>query len=234
MGEVKFTVAEVSDKSYYVVLDLEMCRVTESNSRYKCKMEIIQIGAVLLNQSFDIISKFDRYVKPRFGRIDCFISNLTGIKGRDVANAAELGQVLVEFIEWMPKDSVIVSWSMTDKNQLFSEMKAKGLQFDNMDDKYASWIDCQPMFGEKVNMRRRYSLEEALIVADIFTEGSPHNGLVDASNTALLFAKMNTEKNFELNPYYKKAHEEKADKPLSCSMGEMLAGMDFSAIYISA
>ena len=152
----------------------------------------------------------------------------------DVAHAEGLEEVLPELIEWMPEDSIMVSWSMTDRTQLYGEMKAKNLRFDAMDGKFENWVDCQMMFGERINMDRRYSLEEALIAADIFTEGNPHNGLVDACNTALLFAKMNTEENFELNPYYKKAHEEKEDTHLSCSIGDLLSGINFSALCVNA
>lgn len=216
-----------NDESHFVVLDLEMCRVSGQENRYRYKMEIIQMGAVLLDQKFNIISRFDKYVKPCFGSLDSFISRLTGITFRDIANAPELEQILQEFMIWMPQGARVVSWSMTDRKQLFNEINEKKLRIDGMDDLYAGWIDCQLMFGEKMNMNRCYSLEEALIAADIFSEGKPHNALTDANNTALLFAKMNMEEDFKLNPYYKNAHVDEADKPLSCPIGDILDGKIF-------
>lgn len=215
----------------YVVLDLEMCRVSNHNEKYQRKMEIIQVGAALLNQDFQMDRRFDRYVKPQFGRIDSCISKLTGIKEQDVAEASVFGEVLSEFLKWVPAGSVFVSWSMSDRDQLFGEMKEKDLQFDGMEETYATWIDCQRMFGDKMDRQdRRYSLEEALIATDIITEGNPHNGLTDACNTALLFAKLETEEDFQLNPYYKSAHEEEKRESLVSSLGDLLAGLDLSAI----
>ena len=83
----------------------------------------------------------------------------------------------------------MVSWSMTDRDQMFGEMTAKNLHFDILSEKFENWIDCQIMFGKKMDTERRYSLEEALIATDIFTEGDPHNALVDAHNTAMLLPK---------------------------------------------
>ena len=65
-------------KQHHAVIDLEMCKVFERDKKYGRKMEIIQIGVALLDQDFNIISRFDKYVKPSFGRLDYFISNLTG------------------------------------------------------------------------------------------------------------------------------------------------------------
>lgn len=224
----------LADSKSYVVLDLEMCKVRGSNKEYARKMEIIQIGAVVLDSNFNISNRFDRYVKPQFGRIDSFIRNLTGIKGLDVAHAKSLEEVLQEFIAWMPEGAIMVSWSMTDRDQMFGEMTAKNLHFDILSEKFENWIDCQIMFGKKMDTERRYSLEEALIATDIFTEGDPHNALVDAHNTAMLFAKINTEENFELNPYYKRAHEKKGDVHLSCSIGELLMGIDLSSLCMDS
>ena len=49
--------------------DLEMCKVRGSNKEYARKMEIIQIGAVVLDSNFNISNRFDRYVKPQFGAL---------------------------------------------------------------------------------------------------------------------------------------------------------------------
>ncbi len=211
-----------------VVIDLEMCKVHDTGRMYGIKMEIIQIGAVLMDMDFNVVSRFDRYVKPRYGRIDHFISNLTGIRTADVATAGSLEEVLPELTEWMPEDAVMVSWGMTDRSQLMGEMEAKRLHYASMDQKFSNWFDCQPMFSKKMDSERRYSLEEALIAADIVTEGSSHNGLADAYNTALLLAKMNTDADFELNAYYKKALEENDEEErahLGYSMGDLLAGI---------
>ena len=48
-----------------------------------------------------------------------------------------------------------------------------------------------------------YRLSEALIIADIDYDENIHDALVDAKNTALLFAKMQREPKLTLNAYLK-------------------------------
>ena len=76
----------------YLVLDLEMCKVPrEYQSRgYLCPMEIIQIGAVLLDESFRNMEEISLYVHPEHGVIDRFIANLTGIQRRQVKESKKL------------------------------------------------------------------------------------------------------------------------------------------------
>ena len=50
----------------YLVLDLEMCKVPKNYRRkdYQYATETIQIGAVLLNESYEQIDTFREYVHP--------------------------------------------------------------------------------------------------------------------------------------------------------------------------
>lgn len=67
--------------SKYVVYDLEMCKVPKGEKReeFGSRQELIQIGAVLLDEEFKTIDTFMTYVAPRFGFVDSFIEKLTGI-----------------------------------------------------------------------------------------------------------------------------------------------------------
>ena len=75
--------------SKYVVVDLEMCNVPRGIKRdqFKWKNELIQIGAVLLDESLEITDKFMTYVSPEFGVIDTYIENLTRISRENIKNA---------------------------------------------------------------------------------------------------------------------------------------------------
>ena len=121
-----------------------------------------------------------------------------------------------------------VSWSMNDKDQFEKEFKAKDLSFGEMDQLFDGWIDCQETFTKKVHAGRSYSLTDAMIATDIEGEGRAHDGLADAYNTALLFAKMETEEELVLNPYYAVACREKREDTLSVSLGELFKGLDLS------
>ena len=77
-----------------VVIDLEMCKVPQiyrSKDR-SLSMEIIQIGAVLMNENNDILDEYSSYVKPEYGVVDNFIKGLTGIREADVKKAQGLAK----------------------------------------------------------------------------------------------------------------------------------------------
>ncbi len=211
-----------------VVIDFEMCIVPrESRKVYPYQNEIIQIGAALLDEDFKLTDKFNCFAKPQYGKLTKSIQRLTGIHPQQLADASPITAALELFSAWLPEDDVtVVAWSDNDERQLRHEISAKVIQNDRMIRLFDHWIDCQPMFSEKLNTGRIYSLEEALIASDIVTEGRAHNGLVDAVNTALLYAKMMTEKDFRLNSYYDIAHNDK-NTEFGLSLGDIFAKLDF-------
>lgn len=80
--------------------------------------------------------------------------------------------------------------------------------------------------------QRCYKLSEALVAADIIYEDGAHDGLVDAYNTALLFAKMERETELVLNPYYKRAITSDEEE-CGFSLGSLFAGIDLSGFAMT-
>lgn len=211
----------------YVIVDLEMCRVAKSNrtEEYRWAQEIIEIGAVLLDENFEMVDRFDIFVKPKYGRLDSFIEKLTGIQEKDLRNAPDFSEAMDKFAAWIPEGDVrCVSWSMTDNSQILHEIVSKDYKNSRIMELLAEWIDCQKLFDEKLNIARSSSLEEALIIADIYQEGNAHSGIDDAYNTALLFKKMNSRDTFEVNPVYKASQTEEIS-PMIVSLGDLLSGI---------
>lgn len=87
----------------YVVVDLEMCMVKGTGMKKMKGMrhEIIQIGAVLLNDSYHITDEYVTYVKPEFGKLDDFISDLTGIAESDLEKVPTLRGALMKLAAWI-------------------------------------------------------------------------------------------------------------------------------------
>lgn len=190
--------------SNYVIVDLEMCNVPKGFKReaYGWKDEVIQIGAVVVSESMQMVDEFVTLVSPEFGTIDSFIEKLTGISRQDVHGAPHFREALDSFLNWLPEDAVLVSWSNSDKKQLQHEMEAKGIVIESMESIFENWVDAQLTFGEKMEATKNYKLSEALIIADINYDSGEHDALVDARNTAQLFIKMETEPEMKLSPYY--------------------------------
>ena len=68
-----------------IVFDLEFNQDAPSlrifdRPKKLCSFEIIQIGALILDEKFHTIETFNRYIKPTFyGQISPFVAELTGI-----------------------------------------------------------------------------------------------------------------------------------------------------------
>lgn len=190
--------------SKYVIVDLEMCKVPKGCNRelYNCRNELIQIGAVVVDESLNISDEFMTLVSPEFGVIDNYIEKLTGISKKTVVDAPKFKVALEMFVNWLPSDAILVSWSDNDEKQIRRETEAKNVLVEGLDNYLDTWVDCQKTFGEKMNAQKNYKLSEALIIADINYDDGEHDALVDAKNTAQLFVKMEREPELILNPYY--------------------------------
>lgn len=191
--------------SNYVIVDLEMCKVNSKDT--ELHHEIIQIGSVLLDETFQIKEEFMTYVSPQYGQIDRFIEDLTGISRDDVKNAPDFNEAIHKWVNWLPKEAILVSWSDTDYFQIDDELFYKEIDYPEFDDYLDHWEDCQVTFSEKMGISRRYRLSEALNLCEVYTELGEHDALVDARNTARLFAKMMNEKELKFNDYYAKTDE---------------------------
>ena len=190
--------------SKYVVYDLEMCRVPKGEKRdiFGSKLELIQIGAVLLDENYEAIDSFVTFVKPRFGAVDNFIQELTGISPDDVREAPSTEQALEKFTAWMPEDAVMVSWSQSDPTQLYNEIDGKGIDILRLEELIEASIDCQYEFEERIGASRSYGLAEALSITGIDCDDRVHDALSDAKNTSMLFAKMMREPVLKMSKYY--------------------------------
>ena len=107
-----------------------MCKVPKAFrcKEYKYSQETIQIGAVLLDENYEIVSKFSTYVKPQYGQMDSFISRLTGIGVADIIDAPNMCDALEMFSKWLPDSDVCcVSWSNSDDCQIRHKEKRSEL-----------------------------------------------------------------------------------------------------------
>ena len=213
----------------YVVVDLEMCIIpkTRRNKKYRWAHEIIQIGAVLLDKAYDVKDSFNMLVKPEYGVIDGNIELLTGIRREMVKDAPDIRSALKAFADWIPSDAEFVTWSENDEMQIKREIEGKDISFAGIEKFSGNWIDCQETFSQIIMDTRKYKLEEALNLSDVDYDIHLHDGLVDASNTALLFRKMRTEKDYKFNTYY--IDSKKEPEMLTSTLGELFGNIKLAA-----
>ena len=215
----------------YLVIDLEMCKVPKNyrGKNYKYASEIIQVGAVLLDEEYKEIGTLCQYVHPEFGILDYFITNLTGIEKGQIKNAPKLKDALIHMADWLgEREYKVFAWSKSDYWQLDHEIKSKKLNDEKLDElmKPERWVDYQEIFGKKYNFEQAVGLQEALMLCDIEPDGRMHDGLDDAINTAKIIKKL------EENSEYQIIHSDHVlgseSEPLHTSLGELFAGMNIT------
>ncbi len=216
----------------HIVVDLEMNSIKrKSEARRICSSEIIEIGAVMLDETLQEIASFRTYVKPEYNDVIApNIRDLTGITNEMVANAPHFKEAFKMFAGWaLGTDDEVVfhAWSDSDYQQLQKEMRLK--EYVPGEEEAAvmtnAWNDFQNEFDKRLGFERQLSLSLALDMAGIDFAGREHDALDDARNTAELLQVVRDEELFEKT--LRKIEE--AMKPVS--LGNTIGSLyDFSKL----
>ena len=130
----------------YVILDLEW-NTAYSKSEGQFINEIIEFGAVKLNEKLKVIDEFSSFVRPQIEKkLRSRVKTLTNISNHDVENAETFDVVCEKFTKWTgdPEDVVVMSWGEMDIRALISNCK---YFFDNSVIPFVSkYIDLQAYF----------------------------------------------------------------------------------------
>lgn len=220
----------------YLIIDFERNPLGREHTVEKmiCRDEIIQIGAIALDEKYMEVSYFMTQVKPQFNcRIEKRIEKLTGIKTQMVAQAPCFSEALEMFFQWcaiLQGDFQIIQWSDNDREQFYKEMQLKNITLTKYQkEKISGWYDFQKEYGEKLGLEKLISLKDALMYAGIDAEGRHHDALFDARNTAVLF------KTVRIPDLYKVALEKVVNVLHAGSIGTSIGDVfDFSQLKLTA
>ena len=183
----------------HVVVDLEMNPVSREfrEVRRKLNEEVIEIGAVRLDENFQQEAEFQCYVKPEYGPIKKHITSLTGITQAMVADKKTYAACFQDFVDWVGEEETkIYSWSMSDIKQLRSECRYKLPDFD-IGWLKARWVDLQQEFDDRLGLHNSLALKHALGAMDHKFEGTQHTALADAINTSAILTLMQDDAKFK-------------------------------------
>ncbi|MBR6906450.1 MAG: exonuclease domain-containing protein [Selenomonadaceae bacterium] len=183
---------------YHVVMDLEMNPISREYREVRRSLtdEVIEIGAVRLDDSFQQVSEFQCYVRPEYGEIKKHITKLTSITNEMVEGHPHFAEAFRRFMEWIGEEEVtIYSWSMSDLKQFRNECRYKLKEFDTRW-LTAHWVDLQKQFDDRLGLHNHLALKHALGAMDRNFEGTQHTALADAANTAAILALMQDDEKF--------------------------------------
>ena len=177
----------------HIVVDLEMNGLAKEykEERQIWGREVIEIGAVVLDDLYHEIGSFKTLVKPQYNdRITPYFENLTGITTEMVAEAPHFEEALKTFFAWcrsLDKQVHIYQWSESDLEQIVKEIELKSIALDEENRALLNeWEDFQKEFGATLHLENSVSLKNAAMYAGVDFEGREHDALDDARNTASL------------------------------------------------
>ena len=169
----------------YLIVDLE-CTCWAKQDPDMQFHETIEIGAVLLDENFNITSEFNEFVRPTFfPNLSEYCLELTSITQRDVDRAHKFPSVYTRFLEWSGDidDLIFVSWGEFDLKQLQKDCSRNLVDF-KLDNK--KFINAKNKFAS-VLKHKRCGLQKAVRICQLEFEGAPHRGINDAKMVAKVF-----------------------------------------------
>ena len=177
-----------------IVLDFEFAPVPKQRQRRGLRNEIIEVGAVKLDNRGNVMGEFSQFVQTDYAEGVAYpVRELTGISAVDTAMADPLCMVIKRLGDWIGRYSAqVVCWSGADRRQLLTECQAKRIDLTAFP---ADWADLQAFYTPimDVGSHGRVSLGDAAAWFGIeFDEstGHAHSALADARVTARLLKRV--------------------------------------------
>ena len=173
----------------YIVFDLEwnQCPYGKAMENAQLPFEIIEIGAVKLNEKKEILSSYHQYIRPVIYRqIHFRTKEVIGITMDDLKEGMLFHDAASDFFKWCGTGFRFCTWGTLDLFELQRNLKYY----------YLSELLTAPVFYEDVqklfalsyeNPKERRSLSYAADFLKISSEGDFHHALDDAMYTARIF-----------------------------------------------
>ena len=171
------------DWDYYLIIDLE-ATCSDDNSIPRRRMEIIEIGAVLLDsKNLQIKDEYQSFIQPILHpRLTTFCMSLTSISQQDIDTAASFANAIQDFQAWFyPYGSFLFcSWGDYDKNQFAQDCRLHNVGYPFP----SGHLNLKKEFSLAIGSRKKLGMTEALKKLGLELKGTHHRGIDDARNIA--------------------------------------------------
>lgn len=207
---------------HYIVMDMEW------NTAYSKKLggfmnEVIEIGAVKLNESLEELDSFSVIVKSQVGkRLQSRVKTLTHLTNEDIANGISFQKAVKQFSDWVgTEDNTFLTWGDGDIRTLIKNCKyfleQETLPFVR---NYADAQKYCQAFTDVASASQQLGLSAAAEKLGIDPDAFPHHRALDDSRlTAACLRKV-----FDA---------EKLRKYVACCDADFYARLAFKPYYIS-
>lgn len=174
----------------YIVLDLEW---NQSNTGQEPEVkefpfEIIDIGAIMLNEGKEMIDEFNQLVKPSvYQHMHKITGKIIHLHMQDLQKGRPFPEVIQEFVEWCGKDYIFCTWGPLDLYELQRNMSYYNLE--PLSGTPIRFLDVQKLFSIAYEDKKsRRSLEYAIDYLQIEKDIPFHRAFSDAYYTAKVLA----------------------------------------------
>ena len=188
----------------YVVVDLEWNQAMSSKSSVFNKLpihlrgEIIEIGAVKLDENMRPTEEFTIDVKPvYFRRMHYKVKKITGFDKERLSHGIGFPEALERFRAWCGDDVTFLTWGCDDQGILEQNIIIHDLDWDWI----AGWINLQLIYNLQTGGdKNQKSLASAMEHFEIEQTRVAHDALGDAYNTALVSTHLDMKEGLRLYP----------------------------------
>ncbi|MDO4620865.1 MAG: 3'-5' exonuclease [Lachnospiraceae bacterium] len=170
----------------YIVFDLEwnQCPDGKEFEDAALPFEIIEIGAIKLNEQKELADTFHALIRPRvYPKLHYQIKKVIGLREEELKNGCSFEEAAEAFLAWCGEKPVFCTWGTLDLTEL-----QRNLLYYHMEERLPGPIlyeDVQKLFAIRYETRSvRRSLEYAVEFLHIPREGAFHRAIDDADYTA--------------------------------------------------
>ncbi|MGN0279265.1 MAG: exonuclease domain-containing protein [Lachnospiraceae bacterium] len=176
----------------YIILDLEWNQSSTGEEEVSkiLPFEIIEIGAIKLNNSRTMIDEFSELVKPQvYHEMHRITSKLIHLQMNQLQQGSFFPEVMKRFQDWCGADYIFCTWGPLDLVELQRNIRYYGLE--PLADGPFRYLDVQKLFSIAYEDRKsRRTLEYAIDFLNIEKDIPFHRAFSDAYYTAKVLARL--------------------------------------------
>ncbi len=175
----------------FIIYDLEATCWQTATERERRTQEIIEIGALKINEYGELLSRFESFVRPVIHpQLSSFCTKLTGISQIEVNRAETFPTVINEFQDWIgcfddDEEYLLCSWGFFDQRILSKNCSLHDIE----NDWTKEHISLKHQYPRIKGIAYSIGLKSAVEKEGFEFEGAHHRGIDDAINLAKIFLK---------------------------------------------
>lgn len=180
------------------ILDFEfnqaLPKKNNDNVNPKCRFEIIQIGAVKIDDEFNITNEFNIMIKPNiYKKIHPYVEKITGFTDKDFKYKPYFPEAFNKFRNFIGNDTLLGTWGYSDIRALFRNLTYYGISTEPM---IIEYVDIQKLATQylKYSKGGAIGLKNAVEMFEIDIDRPFHNAQDDAYYTARVLKEILPEK----------------------------------------